>query len=147
MFLFESVKIASVNLARHKLRSVLTMLGMIFGVAAVLSMLSIGAGAEQEALSVIQKMGLRNILIRAKEFELEELKILRQDSPGLSRRDVRALKQILPKGTLVVGKKQLKTYQIASALGRSDSRVLGVRALYPRAANLELLEGLFSACR
>ena len=76
MFVIESVKIASSNLGRHKLRTALTMLGMIFGVAAVLSMLSIGAGAEKEALSVIQKMGLRNIIVQAKQFEPNELQIL-----------------------------------------------------------------------
>ena len=58
MIIGELLKVAAINLTRHKLRTVLTMLGMIFGVAAVLSMLSIGAGAEKEALSVIQKMGL-----------------------------------------------------------------------------------------
>ncbi len=73
MPIFESVKMALLNLGRHKLRTSLTMLGMIFGVAAVLSMLSIGAGAEQEALTVIRKMGLRNIIVKAKEFEQEEL--------------------------------------------------------------------------
>ena len=49
MFLFELIKDATANLGRHKLRTSLTMLGMIFGVAAVLAMLSIGAGAEEEA--------------------------------------------------------------------------------------------------
>ena len=143
MLLIESIKVAGANLGRHKLRTSLTMLGMVFGVAAVLSMLSIGAGAEREALSVLQKMGLRNILIQAKAFEPEELKILRQDSPGMTRQDLEAIDKALPGGTLVVGKKQLKTYQIASVLGKSDSRVLGVEALYPQVLNLELSEGAF----
>ena len=42
------------NIAAHKLRSVLTMLGMIFGVGAVIAMLSIGEGAEREALAMIE---------------------------------------------------------------------------------------------
>ena len=143
MFFAESVKIALSNLLLHKLRTSLTMLGMIFGVAAVLSMLSIGAGAGREALSLIQKMGLRNVLIRAKAFEEEELGIIRQDSPGLTRHDVRALRQVLPDKTRINAKKEHKTYQIASAVGRADSRVLGVNAGYPLAANLELVEGSF----
>ena len=106
-------------------------------------MLSIGAGAEEEALSVIQKMGLRNIIVRAKDFEKEELMALRQDSPGLCMRDVRALEEALPEETIVVAKKELKTYQIASALGKADSRVIGVFAMYPRAVNLDLVEGAF----
>ena len=143
MFLTESIRIAFFNLIRHKLRTILTMLGMIFGVAAVLSMLSIGAGAEKETLSLIQKMGLRNIIIQTKEFEEEELKIIRQDSPGLSRQDLGALKKALLKGSELVGKRQLKTYQIASSLGKSDSSVYGVGAYYLNTNNLEILEGAF----
>ncbi|HSR53882.1 MAG TPA: ABC transporter permease [Acidobacteriota bacterium] len=143
MLFWEAVKIAFVNLTRRKLRTVLTMLGIIFGVAAVLSMLSIGAGAEQEALSVIQKMGLRNIIVQAKDFEAEELKILRQDSPGLSRRDMEHLGRALPEGTLLVGKRQLKSYQIVSESGKSDSSVWGVGALFPHVASLRLVEGAF----
>jgi putative ABC transport system permease protein len=134
---------ALVNLSRHTLRTVLTMLGMIFGVAAVLAMLSIGAGAEEEAMSVIQKMGLRNIIVQAKTFEIEELRILRQDSPGLCTRDVLALEQALPEGTVLAGKRQLKAFQITSAYGKADSRVLGVNATYPQAMNLAVIEGGF----
>ena len=143
MFLIESIRLACRNLARHKLRTALTMLGMIFGVSAVLSMLSIGAGAEKEALSVIQTMGLRNVVVQAKEFDQRELQILRQDSSGVSERDVTALQKALPEGTLISGKKLLKTYQIASSVGRSDSRVLGVTALYPQLVSLSLIEGAF----
>ena len=123
---FESIKLALLNLFRHKLRTALTMLGMIFGVAAVLAMLSIGAGAEREALAVIEQMGLQNIIVRAKTFERDELRIIRQDSPGLSLRDATALRQALPEGSLVIGKKELRAYQIASPFGRSDSRVFGI---------------------
>ncbi len=141
--LFELLRIATDNLTRHKLRTALTMLGMIFGVAAVLAMLSIGAGAEEETLTLIEQLGLRNIVVRAKEFDETELKAVRQDSPGLSRNDVQALKKALPEGSLVVGKRMLQTYQVASAFGRSDSRVFGVGALYPRVASLDLVEGSF----
>ena len=43
------------NLANHKLRSLLTMLGMIFGVAAVVAMLSIGAGAQQKVMAFMRQ--------------------------------------------------------------------------------------------
>lgn len=143
MKLIEAIKVAFANLGRHKMRTLLTMLGIIFGVAAVLAMLSIGAGAEQEALAVIQQMGLRNIIVRAKVFEREELQVIRQDSSGLSLRDAEALSTALPAGTVMAGKKELKAYQIASAFGKADSRVLGVPAVYPQVANLSLVEGSF----
>ena len=51
----------------HKLRSLLTMLGMIFGVAAVVSMMSIGAGAQREVLTLIEQLGVRNLIVEARE--------------------------------------------------------------------------------
>jgi putative ABC transport system permease protein len=51
------------NLLAHKLRSLLTMLGMIFGVAAVVAMLSIGAGAQQQVMAMIEAMGVRNLIV------------------------------------------------------------------------------------
>ena len=55
------------NLLAHKLRTLLTMLGMIFGVAAVLAMLSIGAGAQQQVMAFIEDLGVRNIIVEALE--------------------------------------------------------------------------------
>ena len=58
------------SLGEHKLRTTLTMLGMMFGVGAVIAMLSIGAGAEREALALIERLGTRNVveLLRASSF-------------------------------------------------------------------------------
>ena len=53
------------NLLLHKLRSLLTMLGLVFGVGSVIAMLAIGEGASQQALEQIRKLGSRNILITA----------------------------------------------------------------------------------
>ena len=53
------------SLLMHKLRTLLTMLGMIFGVAAVLAMLSIGAGAQQQVMSFIEDLGVRNLIVEA----------------------------------------------------------------------------------
>ena len=55
------------NLLLHKLRTLLTMLGMIFGVAAVLAMLSIGAGAQQQVMAFIEGLGVRNLIVEARE--------------------------------------------------------------------------------
>ena len=73
MNLRESVLSALYNLAAHKLRSALTMLGMIFGVGAVIAMLSIGAGAEQQAMEMIERMGPRNVLVRNPALTNDEL--------------------------------------------------------------------------
>ena len=58
MDLRETVALSLVGLTSHKLRTLLTMLGIIFGVAAVIAMLSIGEGAKQESLEQIRQMGI-----------------------------------------------------------------------------------------
>jgi len=60
------------NLLMHKLRSFLTMLGVVFGVGSVVAMLAVGEGASKEALSQIQKLGSNNIIISSIESLEEE---------------------------------------------------------------------------
>ncbi len=139
----ETIIGALASLGRHKLRSFLTMLGMIFGVGAVIAMLSIGAGAESESLRVIESFGIRNIIIQAKEFKTEELRQIRTESLGVSLRDVEALQTILKPKPMISASRLVKTYQINSEKARSDSRVLGVSNTYPRIQNLKLLQGSF----
>jgi putative ABC transport system permease protein len=134
---------ALASLGRHKLRSFLTMLGMIFGVGAVIAMLSIGAGAEEESLRTIASFGIRNIIIQAKEFKTEELQQIRTESLGVSMRDVEALESILKPKPLISASRLVKTYQVNSEKARSDSRVLGVSSTYPVIQNLKLLQGAF----
>ena len=143
MFTFESVRVALDNLNRRKLRSFLTMLGMIFGVGAVIAMLSIGAGAERESLRIIENFGIRNVIIQAKEFKQEELKQIRTESLGLALRDVDALQAVLQPKPMISAKRVVKTFQVFSEKGRADSRVLGVSSSYPAIQNLKLVQGSF----
>jgi len=143
MISMETVIGALTNLGRHKLRSFLTMLGMIFGVGAVIAMLSIGAGAQQQSLSIIENLGINNIIIRAKEFKEEELRQIRTESLGVSLRDLEALQSILKPKPLITASRLVTTYQIISEKGRADSRVLGVSSTYPVIQNLKLLQGSF----
>ena len=88
----ESLGAGLESLRHHALRSFLAMLGIIFGVGAVIAMLSIGAGAEREALEVIDAMGLRNVVVKDKRFDREnELSEIRRKSAGLSPRDAVAI--------------------------------------------------------
>ena len=80
------------NLLVHRLRTLLTMLGMIFGVAAVVSMLSIGAGARQKVMAVIEQMGVHNLIVEAKEtMDWQAHQKIRQTSPGLTFQDYRVI--------------------------------------------------------
>src|SRR5512136_1868421 len=102
------VQLAISNLQIHKLRSFLTMLGMIFGVGAVIAMLSIGAGAEKESLRIIDTMGVRNIMVRDREIKDENLKKIREESLGLSLRDVDAVQAVVPDIELYSARKRVK---------------------------------------
>ena len=63
--LMRNISLGIKTLMLHKLRSLLTMLGVVFGVGSVIAMLAVGEGASQEALDQIRKLGSRNIIIAA----------------------------------------------------------------------------------
>jgi putative ABC transport system permease protein len=138
----ESISQSLDNLAKRKLRALLTMLGIIFGVGAVISMLSIGAGAEDQAMQIIRQMGLRNIMIEGKEYAVEDLRKVREKSLGLSRRDLQALLAVTPNVVRGAGRKTVRTYQVFSELGKVDARVVAVDAAYLTMKNLAILNGV-----
>ncbi len=143
MNLHEGISQSLHNLTNRKLRSLLTMLGIIFGVGAVISMLSIGAGAEDQALQLIRQMGLRNIIVEGKEYTPEDLRKIREKSLGLSRRDVEALLAVTPNLRRGAGKKTIKAYQVLSGDRKVDSRVMAVDAAYFSMGSLQPVDGVF----
>src|SRR5512142_2817918 len=80
------------NLREQKTRTLLTGLGIVFGVGAVIGMLAIGAGARQESLRFIEELGVRNLLVRSRPSgSPEEYRERRKSSPGLTERDARII--------------------------------------------------------
>ncbi len=103
MHLEENIRVSLNGLTDHKLRTFLTMLGIIFGVAAVISMLSIGEGAKRQALAKYKDLGVNNIIIRDKNLSDEQLQEVRAKfSPGLSMTDALAIKEVIPLVEFVV---------------------------------------------
>ncbi|HEA18321.1 MAG TPA: FtsX-like permease family protein [Pseudoalteromonas prydzensis] len=131
----------TLELAQHKLRTLLTLLGMIFGVGAVIAMLNIGEGAEREAMKMIDSMGLYNLIVNAKEFDEKELKEQRKHSAGLSLRDAEVAHDSLPFITAFAAQKNIETYHIFSQYNNSDSRAVGVSANYFQLSHFELFQG------
>jgi putative ABC transport system permease protein len=131
------------SLLHHRLRTLLTLLGMIFGVGAVIAMLSIGKGAEREALQLIDTMGLRNIIIKAKVFEESKLKEIRETSPGLTLQDLNAARETLPFLSTYSANKQIKAFAVFSRAGESDADVWGVTPTHLQMANLSMGAGRF----
>ncbi len=144
LMLLPEVRMSVGNLAAHKLRTLLTMLGMIFGVGAVISMLSIGAGARQEALSFIETLGVNNVIVEAKEASgWPELQERRKISAGLTFRDVRALAGNLPQVELVSPRKRYKPAKIFPSAAKDLPTVVGVMPEFPAIAGLKVIAGRF----
>src|SRR6056297_331067 len=88
----EILKISIKGLQEHKTRTFLTMLGIIFGVASVISMLAIGEGARRKTLSQIRALGLNNIIIQQAEVENKP----GENSGLLDYQDLKAVQKIIP---------------------------------------------------
>ena len=132
------------NLRSHALRSALSVLGIIFGVGAVIAMLSIGAGAEREALDVIDAMGLRNVIVRDKIFDRDDEKQeIRRKSAGLSLRDADAIRDAVPGVQSVIARIEVDPWKTLTATGRAKPKVVVVSHEYPALVHLPLREGRF----
>ncbi len=129
------------SLLHHKLRTILTLLGMIFGVGSVIAMLSIGQGAEQEALQLIDSMGLRNIIVKERVFEANHLKEIRETSMGLTLQDLRAVNETLPFLAASSAAKRVKVYAQFSGDMSSDADVWGVTPSHFDMSNLSIKTG------
>src|SRR5689334_329554 len=132
------------NLSSHKLRSLLTMLGMIFGVAAVVAMLSIGAGAQQKVMAFIEQLGVRNLIVEAKEaHNYQELQKVRKNSPGLTLADYEVIRKNV--GTIADGSPR-KRFAPAKYLPKPQQDtplVYGVEASYLEIGHLRVVDGRF----
>ncbi|MBW7995710.1 MAG: FtsX-like permease family protein [Candidatus Glassbacteria bacterium] len=96
MELRDYLKMGLEGLSYHKIRSLLTMLGIILGVASVIAMLSIGEGAKREALAKFEVLGVNNIIVREKRLSDQELEEARAKfSAGLSLADAGAIGEIV----------------------------------------------------
>jgi putative ABC transport system permease protein len=131
------------NLAARKLRTALTMLGMVFGVGAVIAMLSIGAGGEKKALEAIGRLGLQNVLVKAKEVKPEDRQELRKKSLGVSLRDGEAIAEAVPNVERVFPRVEVKAYKILATGGKAKGKVLGLSADYAAVADVPIAEGRF----
>jgi putative ABC transport system permease protein len=129
------------ELAQHKLRTLLTLLGMIFGVGAVIAMLNIGEGAEREALKMIDTMGLHNLIVESKKFEEKELKEQRKHSSGLTIRDGEVAARSLPFIEAFSAQKIVETYSIFSAKGKSSGEAIGVSPRFFELSKFTLEQG------
>jgi len=132
------------NLRAHKLRSLLTMLGMIFGVAAVVAMLSIGAGAQQEVMAFIEQLGVRNLIVEAREApDSQALQKIRKLSAGLNFKDYRVIQANVEGISATTARKRFTPSKLLPRPQTDPPMVYGVSPSYATIANLALVSGRF----
>lgn len=131
--LFEVIALGVKNLMRNKLRSFLTMLGIIFGVASVIAMLSVGAGARHEILSRIQELGVRNVIINSvkppEEIKPDSTETQFKNRYGLTFDDAEYIDQVLPTVDSMLRVNRIKQ-RIWYGSKRLEASVLGVEPEY-----------------
>ena len=130
----EFLHIAADALGRYKLRTSLSVLGVVLGVAAVIAMMSVSQGARREALNHVEALGLDNLVARN-----------RGTAPtftGLTAGDAQRLADLVP--LTRTASPLIERYLRLSRADKSEmARVLGVRASYGTILRLRLERGRF----
>jgi putative ABC transport system permease protein len=141
-----TVQLGVKSLLLHKMRSLLTMLGIIFGVCSVIAMLAIGEGASYEAQESIKKLGSNNVLIRS-------VKPAEENKPsggmrsfaieyGLTYRDAASLQTTIPGVSRIVPVRIIRE-NIRFNESSIPGQVLGTHPIYADTSHLELVRGRF----
>jgi putative ABC transport system permease protein len=134
------------QLGHHRLRTALTLLGMVFGVGAVIAMLAVSEGGKRQALELIEGMGVRNLIVESRELDGESLKEARKYSAGLSVRDAESIAATLPFVEAWAGSRRFRTWTLFSREGHSRADVFAVSPEYFALSSLEAGQGsLFEA--
>ncbi|MBK7104740.1 MAG: ABC transporter permease [Ignavibacteriae bacterium] len=135
------IRISLEGLNSNKLRTFLTMLGIIFGVASVISMVSIGEGARQETLEQIELLGSNNIIVKKNSITEEENKKAFFSS-GLTLKDSEAILQICPYiKSITVQRENTEKAGYKSKI--IETKIIGTTPNYYLTFNSKLSEGKF----
>lgn len=136
---------------RNKLRSILTSLGIVFGVASVISMLAIGRGAQQEILDQMKLLGTNNIIITpiieqeegtVDEENDEKKKEKKKFSPGLTLQDAIAIRTMLPSVDFVSPEIVMETVALREGMKRT-TKLVGVDSTFFNDSGYELEKGSY----
>ncbi|HUX96622.1 MAG TPA: ABC transporter permease [Bacteroidales bacterium] len=144
---FHDIEIAVESIVSNKLKSILTALGIIFGVAAVIAMLAIGKGAKQEIMDQMKMVGVNNVLINpvipdksssSEEGEKQQKKFSR----GLNMLDVAAIKETLPSVKRISPEISFNSTAMMNGV-KYTAKLVGVSNDYFELYNLPLVTGTF----
>jgi putative ABC transport system permease protein len=144
---FHDIEIAVESIVSNKLKSILTALGIIFGVAAVIAMLAIGKGAKQEIMEQMKMVGVNNILINPiiadkSSSDEEGEKQQKKFSRGLSMLDVEAIRETLPSVKRISPEISFNSTAVLNGV-KYSAKLVGVSNDYFDLYNLPLISGGF----
>ena len=125
------LRVAVKALGRNKMRTSLTMLGMIIGVAAVITMVALGRGAQSEIESQVQSAGTNVIIVRAGNFRSRGVSMGMGQSPSLDTRDVDAIREQVPDALYVAAGVRTRD-QIIAANQNWNTTIQGTDIEYPQ---------------
>jgi len=148
--LIRTIQLAIKSLMLHKLRSGLTMLGIVFGVFSVIAMLAIGEGASAQAQKQVLDLGATNILVVSVKPPQESSDnnnsrsfVLRY---GILRSDYKILTETIPTIIKAIPLRET-TKEVRHLSKHMDSQLKGCTADYMEVNNLKLLAGRFISDR
>jgi len=142
-----AVRLGMKSLWLHRLRSLLTMLGIVFGVCSVIAMLAIGEGASFEAQEKIKSLGSQNIILRSTKPP-EEQKVTDKGSQsyvleyGVTYTDIKRIRATIPGVTIVMPARNIREYAW-NISRRVDCEVIGTVPWYPEMRNQRVASGRF----
>jgi len=145
---FHDIEIAVESIISNKLKSILTALGIIFGVAAVIAMLAIGKGAKQEIMEQMKMVGVNNILVnpiiqdQSSSSSDESEKQTKKFSRGLSMLDVEAIRETLPSVKRISPEISFNSVAMMNGV-KYTAKLVGVSNDYFYLYNLPLVSGTF----
>jgi putative ABC transport system permease protein len=141
-----AVRLGLKSLWLHRLRSLLTVLGIVFGVCSVIAMLAIGEGASFEAQEQIKNLGSQNIILNSvKPPEEQKAGNVSQSFAleyGLTYPDIKRIKLTIPGVTIVVPGRIIREY-VWNISRRVDCEIMGTVPWYPEMRNHPVAEGRF----
>ncbi|HEY5913669.1 MAG TPA: ABC transporter permease [Verrucomicrobiae bacterium] len=131
----------------HRLRSLLTVLGIVFGVCSVIAMLAIGEGASYKAQEEIKNLGSQNIILRSVKPP-EEQKVSDKGSQsrileyGLTYADVKRIRSTIPGITVVLPARNIGD-EVRNISRKLDGEIIGTVPWYPEMRNHRVASGRF----
>jgi len=131
MSIFMVLRVALKALARNKMRTSLTMLGMIIGVAAVITMVALGRGAQSEIETQVQSAGTNMITVRAGNYRSRGVSMGMGQSPTLNSRDVDAIRERVPDALYLAAGVRTRD-QIIAANQNWNTTIQGTDIEYPQ---------------